>query len=253
MKLIPASSARWMMRIESSWSALPHAPNIIVPRHSGETRTPVRPNGRYSIPVSCLVVASGRRVTSPAAGGRAPATDATRSVRRLRDVVASGDLLGSHGGEAVVGLPLDQRQEKRHVLLILVVLETVRHHVVRVRRVLRRGELELAGGRGDLLRVRALGRYGGIHNERDPGGAEVRRGPLHGGVVLALELSRELLGLRGEGVRVEVRGVGRRDPVVRRVAGLLLEGVEEGPAVAHEDSLARLPSRAADGLGELDS
>src|SRR4051812_19769598 len=48
-KLIPASSARWMMRIESSWSGLPQAPNIIVPRQSGETWTPVRPSGRYSI------------------------------------------------------------------------------------------------------------------------------------------------------------------------------------------------------------
>src|SRR3954467_13158674 len=48
-KLIPASSARWMMRIESSWSGLPQAPNIIVPRQSFETWTPVRPRGRYSI------------------------------------------------------------------------------------------------------------------------------------------------------------------------------------------------------------
>ena len=31
MKLIPASSALWMMRIESSWSGLPMAPNIIAP------------------------------------------------------------------------------------------------------------------------------------------------------------------------------------------------------------------------------
>ena len=51
-KLIPASNARWMMRIESSWSVLPQAPNIIVPRHSFETWTPVRPSGRYSMVVS---------------------------------------------------------------------------------------------------------------------------------------------------------------------------------------------------------
>src|SRR5215207_3239754 len=38
-----------MMRIESSWSGLPQAPNIIVPRQSGETWTPVRPSGRYSM------------------------------------------------------------------------------------------------------------------------------------------------------------------------------------------------------------
>src|SRR3954451_490676 len=49
MKLIPASSARWMMRIESSWSVLPQAPNIIAPRQSGLTCTPVRPSGRRSM------------------------------------------------------------------------------------------------------------------------------------------------------------------------------------------------------------
>ena len=32
MKLMPASSARWMMAIDSSWSGLPQAPNITVPR-----------------------------------------------------------------------------------------------------------------------------------------------------------------------------------------------------------------------------
>src|SRR5664279_6504238 len=46
-KLIPASRARWTMRMESAWSALPHGPNIIVPRQSGLTWTPVRPSGRY--------------------------------------------------------------------------------------------------------------------------------------------------------------------------------------------------------------
>src|SRR3954469_12446971 len=49
MKLIPASSARWMMRIESLWSVLPQAPNIIAPRQSGLTCTPVRPSGRISM------------------------------------------------------------------------------------------------------------------------------------------------------------------------------------------------------------
>src|SRR3954454_14131809 len=60
MKLIPASSARWMMRIESSWSVLPHAPNIIVPRQSFETWTPVRPSGRYSMRVLGLMSEVGR-------------------------------------------------------------------------------------------------------------------------------------------------------------------------------------------------
>src|SRR3954465_14083785 len=48
MKLIPASRAAWMMRIEAAGSGLPHAPNIIAPRQSGETWTPVRPSGRCS-------------------------------------------------------------------------------------------------------------------------------------------------------------------------------------------------------------
>ena len=51
-KLIPASSARWMIRIESSWSVLPQAPNIIVPRQSLETWTPVRPSVRWSMACS---------------------------------------------------------------------------------------------------------------------------------------------------------------------------------------------------------
>src|SRR5215213_9375810 len=46
---MPVSRARWMTRIESSWSVLPQAPNIIVPRQSGETWTPVRPSGRRSM------------------------------------------------------------------------------------------------------------------------------------------------------------------------------------------------------------
>src|SRR3954471_16304672 len=50
MKLIPASSARWMILIESSWSGLPQAPNIMAPRQSGLTWTPVLPSVRYSIP-----------------------------------------------------------------------------------------------------------------------------------------------------------------------------------------------------------
>src|SRR3954452_8180799 len=49
MKLTPASRAAWMMRIDSPWSGSPQAPNIIVPRQSFETWTPVRPSGRYSI------------------------------------------------------------------------------------------------------------------------------------------------------------------------------------------------------------
>ena len=49
MKLIPASSARWMTATLSSWLGFPHAPNIIAPRHRALTRTPVVPRVRYSI------------------------------------------------------------------------------------------------------------------------------------------------------------------------------------------------------------
>src|SRR5215213_2930524 len=46
---MPDSSARWMMRIDSSWSVSPQAPNIIAPRQSGLTFTPVWPNARGSM------------------------------------------------------------------------------------------------------------------------------------------------------------------------------------------------------------
>src|SRR5438105_3272334 len=54
MKLMPASSARWMMRIESSWSVFPHAPNIIAPRQSGLTLTPLLPSLRCSMAIGGL-------------------------------------------------------------------------------------------------------------------------------------------------------------------------------------------------------
>src|SRR4051794_30446597 len=61
MKLMPASSARWMIRIESSWSGLPQSPNIMAPRQSGLTRTPVRPRGRR-----CMVPTLDDRRGAPA-------------------------------------------------------------------------------------------------------------------------------------------------------------------------------------------
>src|SRR5204862_7421339 len=76
MKLIPASSARWMMRIDSPWSVLPQSPNIIAPRHSGLTLTPVLPRLRSCMAPhlvdgreACLeAVASGAQVKPPDAG-----------------------------------------------------------------------------------------------------------------------------------------------------------------------------------------
>jgi hypothetical protein len=46
-KLMPASSAAWMIRTLSSWSVLPMAPNIIVPRQWTLTSMPVPPSTRY--------------------------------------------------------------------------------------------------------------------------------------------------------------------------------------------------------------
>src|SRR5438105_9927075 len=50
MKLMPASRAAWTIDTQSSWSWLPQGPNIIAPRHSGLTLTPVRPSVRCSMP-----------------------------------------------------------------------------------------------------------------------------------------------------------------------------------------------------------
>src|SRR5919197_5276061 len=82
MKLIPASSARWMIRIDSSWSGLPQAPNIIAPRQSGLTWTPVATRGRYSTSrLRPLARARGAAGASPrrARGRRRPARAASRA------------------------------------------------------------------------------------------------------------------------------------------------------------------------------
>ena len=47
--VMPASSARWMMRTEVPWSFSPHAPNIIAPRQRGLTIMPVGPRLRGSM------------------------------------------------------------------------------------------------------------------------------------------------------------------------------------------------------------
>ena len=51
-KLIPASSAAWIMRTDSSWSVLPMAPNIIAPSANSLTDMPVPPRIlRFMAPV----------------------------------------------------------------------------------------------------------------------------------------------------------------------------------------------------------
>src|SRR5581483_2759830 len=68
-----------MIRIDSSWSVLPQAPNIIVPRHKGLTSTPVCPSGRRS---------TRRTVTTGGILERV-ATRPISDERELRDIVGS--------------------------------------------------------------------------------------------------------------------------------------------------------------------
>src|SRR3954469_18331935 len=80
MKLMPPSSAAWMMRTDSSWSVLPHSPNIIAPRQSGLTLTPVLPRLR-SCMTPDLVDRGEARLESVArgAGVHAPDSHALRA------------------------------------------------------------------------------------------------------------------------------------------------------------------------------
>src|SRR3954451_1971925 len=99
MKLIPASSARWMMRIESLWSVLPQAPNIIAPRQSGLTCTPVRPRGRISMAATLRGSMSLLVLKLPLAPGLL--TDTTLAWRRWGPRMA-----GWLGGLPVVVAPI---------------------------------------------------------------------------------------------------------------------------------------------------
>src|SRR3954469_24957644 len=74
-----------MILIDSSWSGLPHAPNIIAPRQNWLTETPVRPNGRCSMPAPCGCVDHER--------GDRSALDASswHTPTRSDDQVGAGD------------------------------------------------------------------------------------------------------------------------------------------------------------------
>ena len=75
---LPASSAAWMIRIESSWSGLPHWPNIIAPRQSGLTLTPVRPSERISMRRQCPWQRAWQTTPQPVAGRDSAWTPARR-------------------------------------------------------------------------------------------------------------------------------------------------------------------------------
>src|SRR5690348_5078468 len=88
MKLMPESSARWMIRIDSFSSLLPQSPNIMAPRQSGLTYMPVRPSVRCSIGQKLLP----RRRGSARGGGD-----------------GGGDPVAVDHGEADVGIALGDR------------------------------------------------------------------------------------------------------------------------------------------------
>src|SRR5579862_286077 len=69
MRLMPASSALWMMRAESSGALPMEVANIKAPRAYGLTWMPVRPRARYSMG-SLLVVAGTRGMPYPAVNGK---------------------------------------------------------------------------------------------------------------------------------------------------------------------------------------
>src|SRR6059058_1034864 len=95
MKLMPASSAAWMIAIESSWSVLPHAPNIIAPRHSGLTLMPVAPSLRCSIRRSPLLGRSSERLADHGmlgGGDLVEPADGCREGRLLGDLRVLGRL-----------------------------------------------------------------------------------------------------------------------------------------------------------------
>src|SRR4051794_6227864 len=96
MKLTPASRARWMMRMDSSWSWLPQSPNIMAPRQSGLTYMPVRPSVRCSIAGTLLPRAVRR---GSANGGDRGADPAGVREGEARGGVARGD--GVDGDRAV--------------------------------------------------------------------------------------------------------------------------------------------------------
>src|SRR4051794_12017170 len=56
-----------MIRIDSSWSGLPQAPNIMAPRHSWLTETPVRPSRFWRM--GLLLFLDGSRRKAPRGGG----------------------------------------------------------------------------------------------------------------------------------------------------------------------------------------
>src|SRR5919106_2408289 len=95
--LIPASRARWTMRMHSSSSGFPPGPNIMAPRHQELTRTPVPPRTRSSTASVPVAVAGDRHEARHPVGLR-------ELVHRPPGPLARGQLLHQgHGGGVLAG------------------------------------------------------------------------------------------------------------------------------------------------------
>src|SRR3954447_4090658 len=163
MKLTPASSAAWMMRIDSSWSGLPQEPNIMAPRHSSLTETPVRPRTcrRTSGP-------RGRRLER-----RRPAAEQPQGL-----LVAGAGMGGvgedgqAHVGREVQALEVEAEVAHDRMVEVLDAVE-VEADVVRgpvgAERLALGGELADEVRQGAVLWVAAGG--GAQHGDRVAGGA----------------------------------------------------------------------------------
>ena len=84
MKLTPASMAASMMATPSSWSRLPKAPNIMAPRQSVLTLTPVCPSVRY-----CMAAPSRRADLSQAVPAQPTEPSICSSISRLHSTAYS--------------------------------------------------------------------------------------------------------------------------------------------------------------------
>ncbi len=63
-----------MIRTDSSWSGLPHSPNIIAPRQSGLTLTPVRPSVRILMSLAYSTEVPGGQPPGGVMSGAGPTT-----------------------------------------------------------------------------------------------------------------------------------------------------------------------------------
>src|SRR3954447_17477749 len=191
---MPASSAAWMIRVDLSWSGSPHAPNIIAPRHSGLTWTPVLPRLRYSMAqrrYPLLVIEQG-------ALGVQAAGIAGQGAVRADHAVTWGD---DRDRVAAVGAA-DRAGNARELA----------------------GELAV----GDRLAVRDLAQArpdGALEGGAVLGQRQVERGPLAGEVLveLALHLGERTVVRAGVGVQVVAVGVELGQPVL---VGLDVERAE---------------------------